>query len=309
MSELYLIIAVICGLIALFAILKWKNLEKNIKQITKQVETMVQEDDLRFISSYSDVKSISNLNKSLNSMIALYEKREVFNKKQNKEIMRILTNISHDLRTPLTVIMGYAEMLYEKVIKREAIEEIERVAEKLFLKAKSLGRIVYQMLDMSKINSGDYRINLADTYISGFCNKIILDYYDVFEQEGFDVEIKALTPDVQLKIDINAAERILKNLIENVLKHAKDGKFIGIKIKEKQEALEVHVIDKGKGISKENIEKIFERGYFFRNENEARNNSGIGLSIAWNLAKMMDGNLYISSSLPTGTDFCWEIKK
>lgn len=296
-------------LIILIQCARSRSLKRELESFQIQMEEMTAHKDLTYVTCESEDRNVIALASAINDVITAYQNLEIIYRRKNRETLRIMTNISHDLRTPLTILFGYIEMLDQHISKEQVSEDTKALSRKLISKTQTANRMISHLLDMSRINSGDYPIRMQKVKINELCHKVLLDYYDSLDQLGFRVDAGSVNHEIVLFLDKDSAVRILRNLIENVMAHATDGKYIGLHIIETVENVEVHVVDHGKGVPEHAKTNIFKRGVLLPEDENSGKSHGLGLSIAWNLAQMMHGELYLADTGTVGSDFCWSIKK
>lgn len=239
-----------------------------------------------------------------------YEKeREFINKKQ--ELQKMMTNISHDLKTPLTTLCGYIQLLKIRYQQNSNdAQNIKNIIEKLEKKAEQTNHRILQFLDIAKLESGDmeYKYQILD--VNSLCKEIILEYYDILEMMGFTVELDMEEKAITVLSDRESLVCIIKNLIDNVLKYGADGKFLGIRVKEDGVHVVIEVEDHGKGILLQEQELVFHRDYKGQNAKKySRNSTGLGLAISEKLAEQLMGKLYLTSTPEQKTIFALSLEK
>lgn len=220
-------------------------------------------------------------------------------------MIQVLTNISHDLRTPLTVLKGYSEILNKEVRKVPTSAKIQDMIAKIDLKTDELVATINEYFTMSKLESGDMNVELQRTNITEICHEMILDYYDILEKEQFEVNVQIDSAPVFAYVDIEAFKRILKNLVDNAIKHGGAGKYLGISLNSISGRTIIEIEDHGQGIAVKDQEKIFFRNYTTAQKHSG---SGLGLTIAKNLALQMDADILVSSEPESKTIFTLVLK-
>lgn len=253
-------------------------------------------------SENAEIKGLSvELNKLLD---AFYEQRTDY-EHSRQAMVQVLTNISHDLRTPLTVLKGYSELLNKELSNMPGKEKIPEMAVKIDSKANELVSTINEYFILSKITSGDMKMELKMVNITQICHEIILDYYDILEDEKYKVEIEIDPLPIYIYADIPALKRILKNLINNAIKHGGEGKYIALRLKKTTDKVTIEVEDHGKGIAEKDRENIFYRNYTTAHKNSG---SGLGLTIAKNLALQMGADIQVNSEPGRKTIFTLFLK-
>ena len=205
---------------------------------------------------------------------------------------QVLTNISHDIRTPLTVLKGNSEILAAKAGDVSVPADICEMAVKIDRKADELVTTINDYFTMSKIASGDFPLKLQRENIAGLCHDVILDYYDLLENQQFDVDIQIPAEPVYADTDRDALQRILKNLIDNAIRHGGQGKYIALRLVTVKGKIRIEVEDHGKGMSRQQQNQIFVRNYTTAPKTSG---NGLGLTIANNLCKKTGVKLQVYS--------------
>lgn len=269
-----------------------KKLKREINYITNRLTSLSITSENGFVLIPTDNDDIKKLSIVLNNLLQnFYTKKAEF--EQNKKAMaQVLTNISHDIRTPLTVLKGNSEMLSTITSESGMPKKIHIMAMKIDRKADDLISTINDYFTMSKITSGDLPITLKMENISMLCQETILDYYDLFEQKQFEVDI--MIPDIPIfaYTDSDTLQHILKNLIDNVIRHAGDGKYISLRLATSNGKNIIEIEDHGKGISPTQQKQIFARNYTTARKSSG---SGLGLAISRQLATQIGAELRVYS--------------
>mgnify|MGYP001136025729 CR=1 FL=1 len=220
-------------------------------------------------------------------IVAKYNRTEI-------AMRKMLSNISHDLKTPLTVVLGYIEM----VLQDSSLSEQEKndQLEKVYRKSQEVLELMNKFFDLTKLESGDRDIPISRLDVNEICKNNILSYYDILTSKGFDVEIAI--PDHSLYIFGNesALDRILQNLISNAIRYGSDGNIIGIEVRYEEDAVFIDIWDQGKGIQAIHKDQVFERMYTLEDSrNKQYQGSGLGLTITKRLVEAIGGEITFSS--------------
>ena len=218
----------------------------------------------------------------------------------------LMANVSHDLKTPLTMIKAYAEMVRDITYKDK--DKREENLNVIIAETDRLNALVGDILTLSKVqaNSDTLEIETFDLH-----DEIIelLKRYDYLKEDGYEIE--AIMPDsIKVRADKNKINQVIYNLVNNAINYTGDDKKVTIKVTANKKEYLVEVIDTGKGIEKENIEHIWDR-YYKSEKNHKRNvvGTGLGLSIVKNILEEHDIPYGVNSVLGKGTTFYFKIKK
>lgn len=292
MRIIFAILLFVMLLILILQQIQYKKLEWEINYITNRLDKLSITSENGFVLIPTDNDSIKKLSAVLNILLQdFYTKKTEF--EQNKQAMaQILTNISHDIRTPLTVLKGNSEMLSTIASDPSLPEKVHDISAKIDRKANDLINTINDYFTMAKITSGDFTIKLKRENISMICQDTILDYYELLEQKQFEVDIQIPDTPIFVHTDNEALQRILKNLIDNVIRHGSDGKYISLRLTTSNTKSIIEIEDHGKGISQQQQKKIFERNYTTAHKFSG---SGLGLAISSKLAIQIGAELEVYS--------------
>lgn len=292
MCFLFAILSFILLLSLIWQRIQYKNLENEINYISNRLTSLSIISENGFVLIPTDNDSIKRLDTVLNTLLQdFYVKKAEF-EQSKKAMAQVLTNISHDIRTPLTVLKGNSEMLSTMTNHSAAFEDIHAMASKIDRKADDLITTINAYFTLSKIASGDFPLNLQKENISRICQDIILDYYDLLERKQFEVDIQIPDKPIFAYTDKEALQRILKNLLDNAIRHGGDGRYLSLRLTDLKGERVIDIEDHGHGISQQQQQQIFARNY-----TTARNSSGsgLGLSISKHLAAQIEAELRVYS--------------
>lgn len=202
----------------------------------------------------------------------------------------LMTSLSHDIRTPLTTLIGYLDAVHTGIADAADRESYVETARQ---KAYDLKNYVDTLFDWFKINSGEEILEPRPYDITELTRNILEDWIVVFEEKHISYEIDIPESYIELTIDAKAYARILNNLIQNALIHSGAAK-IGISLKKEKNVTEITVSDNGVGISPADRKHIFERLYKC-DKSRAGKGSGIGLNIVQQLVAKSGGIISVKS--------------
>ena len=304
-----LIIAVIVLLVICFRLVL-NNIKRNkdIKYIANKINSIYNNSTSERVLLRTDDKDMKELLINLNKVLEKNQKNESIFINNEEKMRKMLSNISHDIKTPLTVILGYAEMLREgnnlsEGQKNDLLKLIKDKGEEVVL-------IINKFFNLSKLESGDNDIDIEKVNISEICRKSILEYYDILNSNGIDVDINIPDKDIYIYTDGLYLSRILSNLISNSFKYGYEGNIIGLSLTEDKKSITIEVWDKGKGIDEIEKEKIFDRLYTLEDSRSKEfSGSGLGLTITKKLCERIGGGIEVNSMPYENTSFKVIIKK
>ena len=300
MTIFFVMLSFVLGCILIWQQIQHKKLIREINYITNRLATFSIISENGFVLIPTDNDSIKKLSASLNTLLQdFYTKKSEF--EQSKQAMaQVLTNISHDIRTPLTVLKGNSEMLFNITNTSSMPENVHAIATKIDRKADDLISTINDYFTMSKITSGDLPIKVKKENISRLCQDTILDYYDLLEQKQFEVNIQIPDTPIFAYTDNQALQRILKNLIDNAIRYGGDGKYISLRLTTSNGKSIIEIEDHGNGISPQQQKQIFARNYTTARKTSG---SGLGLAISKRLAAQIGAEIEVYSLQNKRTTF------
>jgi signal transduction histidine kinase len=252
--------------------------------------------------NYFTEEMIDNVRPIVNAINSFLELRIQLNNTRKDNMYRdhLVASISHDVRTPLTVIMGYTELLQSMLEDDKEISKFLKVMEE---QSNYLLNIISDLITLSKINSGNFTISPQKTNIRELVRNTIKGLNILAKKKNLTLNYR-VAPDVPLFtfIDRKSLQKILMNLISNSIKYTDSG---GIKLDctvENDEFLKFVIKDTGAGIDKKRLEKIFER-YTREAHTSSKPGAGLGLSICKDLTEELRGNIWADSELGKGSVF------
>lgn len=221
---------------------------------------------------------------------------------------RFFANVSHELRTPLTLMLGPIG----SVLKSDKIDLRSQKFLKTALKnGKNLLDLVNEILDLSKLESGNLAVNEEPIVLSGLVRRLYSQYDSFAQQKDIRISLKCLIDkEIALLIDVNKFEKIFNNLLSNALKFTKEGDSIEVTLSENQNSILLRISDTGKGIHPDDLPHIFNRFYQSKQPNApTQGGTGIGLALCRELAHSLDGHIKVESELGQGTIFTLELPR
>jgi signal transduction histidine kinase/DNA-binding response OmpR family regulator len=221
------------------------------------------------------------------------EKKEVLRQKEIHEAKtRLFTNITHEFRTPLTVIMGVADSF-----KNKSTPDIHAKADTIIRNGKSLLQLVDQMLDLSKIESGNIKVNMTYGNIIPLLQYIfqLQEYYA--QEKNLEFNFIAESQSYELDFDPEKITTVVSNLLNNAIKFTPPGGVISMGVKVMNENLCIEIKDNGVGIENDKLEKVFDRFYQIDDKDTRKSGGvGIGLAITKELINLMNGSMELHST-------------
>ena len=218
---------------------------------------------------------------------------------------RFFTNVSHELRTPLTLILGPLEQLLNKSDK-PLPKHIESKLALSLTNSKKLKSRVDELLDLSKLDGKELKLNLAPADISAVVHNTIESFRPITEAQGIKLEAHGIKRNEgHLLIDEERFVKVLDNLLSNALKHSLKNSKITVHLQLGKENHSIRVSDQGSGVNEAEKDEIFKR-FYQTSEGTAVGGTGIGLSLSKNIAELMGGSLKLDTAYTDGASFVFE---
>lgn len=240
---------------------------------------------------------LSSFNDTLEEIQAERQKYE----KREREFQKQIENISHDLRTPLTVILGYLKLMKKtdySVFKedQEMIKELEENLKILEHKSEVMNTLVAQFYELSRLNAGDYKMVTEELDIVRTLRESIVGNYQAFGQEQLNVETALPRHPVWVLGDKAALERIFLNLIQNAGRYADS--YLRIGVREEKKGVVVFFENDTKKLAEEDVTHLFER-FYMQDNSRNQGGTGLGLTVAKALAEEMGGEMQVRAEKKT----------
>lgn len=219
---------------------------------------------------------IADLERSFNEMA--WQLKESHKREQEEEQLRreLIANLSHDLRTPLTVIRGHAYSLGQEDLSQKGKRSLEAIDAKI----RYLGELIDNLLSFTLLTAGKYPYNPEKMDVVRLLRIIVASWYPVLEKEGFEIDVQLPEQPVYWEVDEQWFHRIWDNVFQNVLRYAREGRFVAVSIEKSSARTCLILEDRGPGMDATNVSK----------------GAGIGLSIVSLMAEEMNMQWYITSS-------------
>lgn len=280
-----------------------KGIQAKLKKISKDLSDIVENDSDQKVMVFTDNETLMELSGQINRLLQDRQKIKSDFRRQELSSKKMLSNISHDIKTPLTVILGYLEIMRLNHADDETLQKVEAKAEQVL-------ELINQFFTLAKLEAGDMKIEIGRININESCRESILSFYDILCGKDFIVDLFIPENDIFVQGEKAAIDRILSNLISNAVRYGSDGKYIGLTLRESENHAYIDVTDKGKGIEKAFSQSIFERLYTMEDSrNHKIQGNGLGLTIAKNLANQLGGDLILDSEPNVKTTFTVKLKK
>ena len=278
--------------------------QRKLREIHQRLKAILDEDSGGGLMGFTDNKELMELAAQINRLLEKSAKVEADFCRSEISSRKMLSNISHDMKTPMTVIRGYLEIMRTKgTAEPEMLEKAEQ-------KAQALMELIDSFFSLAKLEAGDTDMTISRLDVCEICRESVLEFYEILTGADFQVEIGLPDEAVYAQGNREALQRILGNLISNVIRYGSEGKYLGVFLRSDERFIYVDVADKGKGIDSAFAQSVFER-LFTMEDSRSRSvqGNGLGLTIAKKLAEQMGGNLTLESDPSVRTVFTVSLKR
>ncbi|MDR3121583.1 MAG: cell wall metabolism sensor histidine kinase WalK [Clostridiales bacterium] len=228
---------------------------------------------------------------------------------ENLEVTRreFIANVSHELRTPMTSIKGFVEGILDGTIPRENQDRYLRIVKD---ETERLNRLVNNLLDIARLESGEYRLNMTRFDVVEVTRRCVISFARLIEEKNLKIEASFDRDEMYAEGDADSIERVIYNLFHNAIKFSNPDGGIRIAVREDRELLSVSVSDDGVGIAEDELTKIWERFYKSdKSRGQDKVGTGLGLSIIRNIIHEHKQKINVFSKLGEGTTFEFTLKK
>lgn len=282
--------------------------EKSLRYISKLSAAIrnISEGDLNTTVEVQGDDEFSAMAVNLNKMVG--DIRNLMDKEREAERTKneLITNVAHDLRTPLTSIIGYLELLSGQVsISQEMQKKYIDIA---YAKSKRLEKLIEDLFGFTKLNYGRVSMHVSRVDVVKLLSQLLEEFYPSFMDKNLSYELKSNVPAKVITADGNLLARLFDNLINNAIKYGADGKRVLVNIHASRAVVTISVTNYGYVIPEEELPLIFNK--FYRVEQSRSTNTGgtgLGLAISKNIVDMHGGSITVTSDLD-GTVFTVKLK-
>ena len=280
---MYIIIGILAGIIILQSIIIWKY-QRQVKDICRQLAFLMKHDSNMLIHREFGLGGIGMLSDRLNDLLELRRKEKRYYQEKETLIADTYTNLSHDIRTPLTSLDGYFQLMEAC----ENVEEQRRYLNIIHERIHSLNEMLEELFMFTKLKNESYRLELTSCCINRILKETVFSYYDDWVRREIQPDIQIT--EEQLYIDGNkqGLSRIIRNVIKNGLDHGE--KKIRIVLKREQNRAVLRISNQVIASEQIDIEHVFDR-FYKADAARSKTSTGLGLSIAREFVRRMNGEI------------------
>lgn len=290
-------VALIAVISALLLFRKMRNVKLKLSDILETLDDIAQGNSNRkILAKPSDMTSM--ICYKMNDIVLEFREQIIDLKRAEKTNSQLMTSLSHDVRTPLTTLIGYLDAVQKGIVVGSERKEYIETAR---LRAHDIKDYVDVLFEWFKLNSNEETFTIQEAELAELTRNIMKDWIPIFENNQLDFDIEIPEEGIKVNLDTEAYTRIINNLIQNVISHSR-ATHIKIEITVFIADVMITVIDNGKGISNQDIPYVFERLYKCDTARSDKG-SGLGLSIVQQLVRKMSGTISVQSEPYQQTEF------
>ena len=285
MKDFILIILAVIGLYCAFRYLSLLYAFRKIRKEVGEVRQDLTQNQILHLPLPN--RHLAGLIGEFNNTLEEIQKERQKYEKREKGFQKQIENISHDLRTPLTVILGYLKFVKNKeyVVQDKELREILDIIE---LKGETMKNLVAQFYEFSRLNAGDYTLKPDKVDMSRILRESLLGNCQILEGTNLEVNINIPEYPVWVMGDAAALERIFLNLLQNAGRYAHT--YLNIRMRETEKDVSVFFANDAEGVSKEMVIHLFDR-FYIQDASRNQGGTGLGLTVAKLLTEEMGGTL------------------
>lgn len=271
--------------IGIVFILRYHRLRNSINQMRIQLEEILEnpEDNRILLLDYFQ-EDLELFCKTMNDYIQINQKIRILQRNKEKKLRMQIESISHDLRTPLTSMLGYLSFVDRNQLDQDGKEALEVIKRK----GKSLQGLICNFYDLSRLETNDYQLFMEKMNLSRFLKENFLSSFQELEDSGLKVQIEMGDLPVFIMADLGAMERICHNMVQNAMRYGET--YFRIVLKKEENSVFLLFENDTYSLKQEDVPYLFER--FYRKEkSRTKQGTGLGLTIAKLLTEAMGGSV------------------
>lgn len=279
-------------MILIFIGVFWLMLRKKIlylKLITESVHDIAN-GKLGLTIRIESKDELAQLGQNINYMSKELENKFEYERKLEKTKNELITNVSHDLRTPLTTIVGYLDLLKKGTYDSE--KQLQEYIETIYSKSQRLKHSIDELFEYTRVSSPDIKLNLKKIDLTGLLQQIVGEYIPIFEKNSLNVQISILNEEIMVFIDIEKMVRVYENLFINAIKYSLKPSELSIRFERVGNKAILKISNIAEKPLAGDINKLFERLYTGDKDRRNKQGTGMGLAISKRIMELHNGNIY-----------------
>lgn len=280
-----LYIIIILSLLLIVFLTQLLFIKKQLKNITEQLKNY----NMRKTDKKIDItllnREIESIASEINNLIDLHIQSNTEKKSAERQLKQAIANMSHDLRTPLTSILGYIQLMEDDGISDEERKQYLKIAKD---RTKRLQTLLNDFFELSVIESVDYSLKLENLNIKSIVEETIINLYDKFNEKQIVPDIQMPKEKVSINADESATKRVIENLVSNAIKYSY--RNIAIILEKSKTTVDLTISNDAENLTEKDVELFFDR-FYMADQTRSGKGTGLGLSIAQSLMDKMNGEL------------------
>ncbi|KOP77720.1 HAMP domain-containing histidine kinase [Cytobacillus solani] len=282
---MYYITLFICAAVALLFLTRYYRLKKEIKSTARQLRELNNKITGKKINLTLFDRDLEELAKEINDQIDETKRANAEKMRTENELKQAVANISHDIRTPMTSILGYIQLLESDEHTSENRSAYFEIVKNGALRLKDL---LEDFFELSIIESADYPLNVETISLNNLVFDVLAGFYEEFNQRGLEPSIHIPEKDIRMKADSSAVKRVIENLVLNAVKHSKGN--VKIQLDQLSSTVQLIISNPVHQLSEKDVHLLFDR-FYKGDKTRSEKSTGLGLSIAKSLMLKMNGKL------------------
>lgn len=280
-----LYIIIILSLLLIVFLTQLLFIKKQLKNITEQLKNYnMRKTDKKIDITFLN-REIESIASEINNLIDLHIQSNTEKKSAERQLKQAIANMSHDLRTPLTSILGYIQLMEDDGISDEERKQYLRIAKD---RTKRLQTLLNDFFELSVIESVDYSLKLENLNIKSIVEETIINLYDKFNEKQIVPDIQMPKEKVSINADESATKRVIENLVSNAIKYSY--RNIAIILEKSKTTVDLTISNDAENLTEKDVELFFDR-FYMADQTRSGKGTGLGLSIAQSLMDKMNGEL------------------
>lgn len=279
-----LVVFVTCA-IAAVAMIGLYGLKREIKRVTHQLQSYTQGLTEKKMDIALFDQDLEALTEEINQLISLIVEANALRMRSENELKQGIANISHDLRTPLTSILGYIQFMESSDVSEVEKQEYLAIAKS---RTKRLQMLLNDFFDLSVIEHTDFELKWEKVDMNELISEVLLGFYDRFNERSLEPLIQLPNEKILLSGDESAIKRVVENLLGNAAAHANGP--VWVRLEKQEETVTFSVSNHARHLTQKDVGKLFDR-FYTSDPARSGKGTGLGLSIARSLMQKMEGAL------------------
>lgn len=274
------IVVVVMIVIIIVLVIYIGLIQLQLRNINLQLEKRLREHTRQPVSVELINKDINKLTSNINKYLKAEENIRLKSIREDKKFRELIVNISHDLRTPLTAIKGYQQLMKRDELSQEQLKRL-KIAEK---HTEDLENLIQHFFEYSYLSNAEPKINLERTNLNSLVGECLVTFIPYLEENNLSIQLTE-TPSIFVLADKHLVKRIIKNLIQNCIQHSKG--VIEVSLLMEENAI-ISLKNQVKDLTENEVERLFER--FYTGDQARSKSGGLGLAIVKLLAEQIGGS-------------------